>query len=257
MPLRACLLLALLFALPSQSAAAADGVTIYRCTGADGHLTLRDTPCASGQRQEAVEMVRPQDPPPRITSTRRPPQPAPAAVPAAQAPVRHVVIARAPQPLYECTTPDGDTYTSDSNAGNPRWVPLWTLGYPAHGHRYRRHPQLPEPRVPPLRPAGAGGANHLHNDLVFDGIGRPAPRPPRDRPGPPRVPPQVGLAHTAGTWIVDQCRPLPHAVVCERMRDRRADLRRRYNSALQGERDAISDERRTLAARLEAECPAG
>ena len=40
-----------------------------------------------------------------------------------------VVMITAPRPLYECITPDGERYPSDSDQGNPRWVPLWTMGY--------------------------------------------------------------------------------------------------------------------------------
>jgi hypothetical protein len=107
-------------------------VTVYRCTDDNGRVTLRDTPCAKGQHQEARSMIRPED---------APPAPAPAAEAArpllrdsGDAPqIRRapaVVMLRAPQPMYECTTPDNQQYTSDSPEGNPRWVPMWTLGWP-------------------------------------------------------------------------------------------------------------------------------
>jgi hypothetical protein len=104
---------------------AAPQVTVYRCLAADGAVTLRDTPCAKGERQETREMLRPTDAP-------RPPSPAPAVTaPAAPAPPRVVIVRQAPPtPMYECTTPDNTTYTSDSPEGNPRWVPMWTLGWP-------------------------------------------------------------------------------------------------------------------------------
>jgi hypothetical protein len=107
---------------------AAPQVTVYRCLAADGAVTLRDTPCAKGEHQETREMLRPTDAP-------RPPSPAPAvgapAAPAAPAPPRVVIVRQAPPtPMYECTTPDNTTYTSDSPEGNPRWVPMWTLGWP-------------------------------------------------------------------------------------------------------------------------------
>jgi hypothetical protein len=107
--------------------AAAPQVTVYRCIGADGEVTLRDTPCAKGERQETREMVRPADAPPArapVADAGRAAAPAPAAP--------RVVIVRqaAPTPMYECTTPDNTTYTSDSREGNPRWVPMWTLGWP-------------------------------------------------------------------------------------------------------------------------------
>ena len=86
----------------SGSPAQAAGVTIYRCTDAQGRETLRDTPCLAGERQRARTMLRPQDPPARATPAAPPPS-----APAPAAPVR-VVVATAPRPLYECTTPDGE-----------------------------------------------------------------------------------------------------------------------------------------------------
>lgn len=224
-----------------------DEVTIYRCVAPDGRLTLRDTPCASGERQQAVEMLRPRDPAPR-------PPPAPAAPPATPANTsvapRQVVVVQPYTPTYECMTPDGDRYTSHDPAGNPRWVPLWTLGYPAVGYPYPRPPSRPS--LPPVRPATSSPS--IGNGLVFDGIGRPTPPPPGDRSRIPALPPAVGLAATPGTWIRDDCRPLPQAEACERLRDRRWELGRRYNSALQSERRAIDAEQRLIDSRLAAEC---
>ena len=193
-----------------------DPVTIYRCTGADGQLALRDTPCTGDAQQQAIRMQRPKDPPPR--------------------------------PMYECVTPDGDRYTSDSSEGNPRWVPLWTLGYPAR-------PPYAYPRRPvdlPARPAAADG--YLRNELVFDGIGRPAPPPPGDTRRAPELPPAVGLAYTQGRWIRDTCERLPPAEVCQRLRDRHWELGRQYNSALQSERREIDAEQRRITARVDSEC---
>jgi len=244
-------MLALLgLALPpaGSAASAADGVTIYRCVAPDGRLTLRDTPCANGERQQALEMLRPQDPTPR-------PAPAPVTPPAAAATAPaaapQVVVVEPYTPTYECTTPDGDRYTSHDPAGNPRWVPLWTLGYPATGYPYRRPPSRPP--LPPVRPAAAGGVS-IGNGLVFAGIGRPTPAPPGDRSRLPALPPAVGLAATPGTWIRDDCRPLPRAEVCERLRDRHWELGRRYNSALQSDRRTIDAEQRLIDNRLAAEC---
>ncbi len=120
----------LVFALPWLLALpplTAGEVTIYRCTDARGHLTLRDTPCAPGERQETRAMIRPRDAAPGTTPTTAP-APAPASAPdTTPAPI---LVLRTPQPLYECITPDGERYTSDTAEGRPRWVPLWTLGYP-------------------------------------------------------------------------------------------------------------------------------
>ncbi|WP_147653534.1 DUF4124 domain-containing protein [Vulcaniibacterium gelatinicum] len=199
---------------PAPPAAPAGQVTIYRCVDAKGRLTLRDSPCAAGERQQMRTMQRPQDPPPRPTSA-----PAPTA-PAAPALVRdRVVVAWPPQPLYECIRPDGSRYTSDSGEGNPRWVPLWTLGYPL---------------LVPRNPLG-------------DRVGAPPPRP-GDPPlavvyGPPPM-----------TFVRDECHPLPQAEVCARLRDRRDEIRRRFFNAMPSERDALRVEERAINARLASDC---
>ena len=230
-PLRTAALLPLALAcgvagVAAQQAAAAqsDAVTIYRCTDAQGRLTLRDTPCRSGQQQETREMQRPQDPPPR-------PDPQPVAttvVAPPPAPTRFVVVTP-PRPLYECVTPDGDVYTSDTDEGDPRWVPLWTIGYPV---------------VVGGRPGGAGGTRP------------PRPRPHGDRPGVPARWPHHGAVvyPGVGTWVRDVCHPLPQAEVCDRLREERAGIASRYNSALQSERRVINTERRRLDARLANDC---
>ena len=113
----------------AASRAHAQSVTIYRCVDAKGHLTLRDTPCAKDQKQETRTMQRPTDAP-------RKPAPAPRPAPAQGEPVvvypreRDVYVPA--RPLYECITPDGVSYTSDTGEGNPRYVPLWTVGYPSY-----------------------------------------------------------------------------------------------------------------------------
>jgi hypothetical protein len=120
----ACMAVAV-FAAPWRMALAQD-VTIYRCVDAKGKVTLRDTPCAKSEKQETRTMTRPTDAP-------RKPKPAVAPAPAQAEPVvvyqnpREVYAP--PRPLYECITPDGVSYTSDTGEGNPRYVPLWTLGY--------------------------------------------------------------------------------------------------------------------------------
>lgn len=107
-------------------------VTVYRCESSTGKVTLGDAPCPAGQRQEMREMLRPQDPPPAPAPVAAPPTPPPPAAPI----VRDVVVYRTPpRPMYECTTADdGKTYTSDNGDGNPRLVPLWSLGYRSGGH---------------------------------------------------------------------------------------------------------------------------
>jgi hypothetical protein len=176
-------------------------------------------------------------------------------------PTTRVIVIERPPPLYECTTADGDTYTSNDGAGNPRWVPLWTLGYPAYPPHARPRPWPPHPRAPvirrsplevPVRPAASRGMPDT--GLVFDGIGRPAPPPPADPQRTPGLPPAVGLAYTPGSWIHDSCRPLSPAEACQHLRDRHWELGRRYNSALQSEREQIDAAQDRLNAQMEQQC---
>ncbi|MGV8940522.1 MAG: DUF4124 domain-containing protein [Lysobacter sp.] len=234
------------------SSAHADGLTIYRCTDAQRQVTLRDTPCAKEQHQQTIDMVRPRDPPPRPAPMDVPPTP----TRAASTPPATVIVLRAlPQPVYECMTPDGERYTSDSPAGNPRWVPLWTLGYPVGpgiGHSHGGGPL-----IPPVRPAtGSGQASaYTAQRMLFDSVGRPTPRPPASRPGISPQPPVGGaIIPILGSWISDQCQRLPPAEVCNRLNDRRWELDRRYNSAMQSERKRIDAEQRDIDARLASEC---
>ena len=48
--------------------------------------------------------------------------------------------------------------------------------------------------------------------------------------------------------------PLPQQEVCVRLRDRRWELVRRYNSALQSERQELTREQRGVEARLVQDC---
>lgn len=199
--------------------ASAQEVTIYRCVGKAGALTLRDSPCAAGQEQDVLNMQRPKDPPPgrdaRKVARDRP----------AAAPVREVqVIYRTqPRPMYECVDEQGRTYTSEDGYGNRRWVPLWTLGYPVWHHR------------------GHGGISRPHD---MGGGGDTAHRPsayPVAIPG-------------GGTWVSDRCYPLPREEICERLSDRRYEVIRRYNTAGPTQRRELDLEQRSIDARLANEC---
>ena len=201
---------ALLLAWPPRPALA-DDVTIYRCIDAKGKLTWSDTPCAKGERQETRTMQRPKD------ATPRPLTPRPAA-PAADTERPRVMVAYPPRPLYECTNLDGERYTSDDAEGNPRWVPLWTLGYPAT-----------------LRGADLRMGNRHANVAGID-----------------RIDPT--LAYGTGTWIRDPCYALPQGEVCARLIDRRDEIRRRFFNAQPSERDVLRVEERGINARLDNDC---
>jgi hypothetical protein len=207
-------------ALASSAASAQDSeLRIYRCTDRVGKQTLRDTPCPKGQQQEVREMTRPKDAPPVAKPAPAPPPPPPAPAPP------QVVYLAPPRPMYECVTPDGARYTSDDDAGNPRWVPLWTLGYPA---------------VRPRTPLG-------------NNIGGAPPRPGNGN-HPPRRDINWPVASGGGQWIRDDCAMLPPAETCARLRDRRRAIRTRFFNAMPSERDVLRVEERGINARLDNDC---
>lgn len=205
-------------------------VVIYRCTDARGQLTLRDTPCRAGEKQEERSMLRPTDPPPRATPAT--PAPAAPATPSREPAPRYIVVTP-PQPLYECISADGERYTSETSEGRARWEPLWTFGYPLHPRRI------------------GGGVSA---DIGFGGgdvsgrvrIGDPVSRPHRPAVIVPAVP--------SGQWVHDECHRLPQAEVCDRLRDERFELNRRWNIAQPSERAQIDRETRGIDARLANDC---
>jgi hypothetical protein len=176
----------------TAAAQAGGQVVVYRCVDDAGNVALRDTPCPKGERQETRTLARPSE----AAGTQAPATGATGATgttaaPESPSPPRVVIVREAaPPPMYECTTPDNTTYTSDSPEGNPRWVPMWTLGWPT----------------------------------------------------------------PAGTWVRDACRALPQAETCARLRDRRAEIERRFFNAMPSERARLETEERGLDARLDADC---
>lgn|SRR5690606_19349583 len=254
---------AILFALAVLAIAplpAQDDVTIYRCTDAGGHVVIGNVPCVDGTQQDVRSMVRPVDGEPS------PVPDAPRAPEAAPPPTVQYVVAQPPQPLYECVRPDGSVYQSDSGDGEPRWVPLWTTGYPVGiGAGPRGRP-------------GHGGhgdtGGHGRGDIgsrgptvsAGNGLSAPPisrisipPDPPRPNPGSlgsrPR-PPHGGHGWPggAGTWERDECHVLPVAETCARLADRRDAIRTRFFNAQQRERDILRVEERGLNARIDRDC---
>lgn len=229
--------------LAAPLAAQEDNVRVYRCVGSNGAVALQDSPCRSGQ-QQVREMQRPRDPPPRSVSSSATVTPASPAPANAQREIRYVQV-QPPQPMYECIDPDGGRYVSDTNEGNPRWVSLWTTAWssrrPGHGGGWQGGGGPRPPRPDPGDRPGTGP--------------RPGPHP---GPGPGHRPPySPGYATQvpAGSVLVrDTCNALPPQEVCSRVRERRWELDRRYNSALQSERDAIVREQRGIDARLAQDC---
>ncbi len=228
----------LVAALLLSAAAVADAqsggeVRIYRCTDATGKQALRDTPCPKGQKQQTRDMLRPKDAPKTVRPTTPAPAPAP---PAAQAPV---VYLAPPQPMYECTTADGERYTSGNGDGNPRWVPYWTYDW-----GYGSYPR-PDAGRGSFRPAPSMSAS----------IGKPQqrlPMPSGTAPSHHSAPWPV--ASGGGTWVRDDCALLPPRETCSRLRDRRAQIRSRFFNAMPSERDVLRTEERTINARLDDDC---
>lgn len=215
--------------LIAPAAAPAQTITVYRCVDGSGRLSLRDTPCPAGQKQQARSVPKISDPPRRaITVGREPITPASSAPPAPQV----IVINNAqPQPMYECVTPDGGRYSSDSPQGNPRWVPLWTLGYPVEVERTLITP--------------GGGHLRYSNGRVDGGF---------STGGIQRVIEPTLAGYGAGAWVRDECRALPQSETCARLSDELSELRTRFFNAMPSERDRITIRERGITARLAADC---
>lgn len=211
--------------------AATGAIAIYRCVDDRGRLVaLRDSPCPKGEHQETVQMQRPRDPAPQ------PPPAARASTPAAADPPVHeirVVTVQPPQPMYECTTPDGERYTSDSGEGNPRWIPAWSFAQPA-----AVWPRPPHVRPPPVRPSPIPPPGGV--------------APPVTGPHPPR-PPLVAVQ--GGSWIRDACLRLPQQEVCRSLSDRRFEILRTYHAAMPSGRAELDREQARIDARMANDCP--
>lgn len=226
-PCLSFILIALTTAMPSTmpQSRANDDVTIFRCTDAQGRLTLRDSPCSKGERQESRVMARPKDAP------QTPAAPTPVNV-VVDAPRQQpqIIVVKNPQPMYECVSPDNDRYLSDTPEGNAHWVPIWPVAYPV---------QVNVPAYPP------GQLDvHVDNGHVSGGYhsgGRVPPIPTYTEFG-------------GGTWVRDPCHALPQAEVCDHLRDRRDDIRRRFTIAQPSERAVLSREESIVVNRLAVDC---
>lgn len=116
----------------------ADDVVFYRCTDAAGHLTIQNSPCPKGMREEKKAMqgisTVPMGKPTTKPATPTPVVPSrPGAVPD----VPHEEPAEAvddgkprlpPPVLFQCATYDRDSYITESSEPQKRCVPLRTVG---------------------------------------------------------------------------------------------------------------------------------
>lgn len=121
--------------LPAAPAFAAD-VVFYRCTDAAGHLTIQNSPCPKGMREEkkamqgisTVPMGKPTKPaaPAPVPSK---PQVVPDTPQERPAEIVDDGKPRLPPPvLFQCTTYDRDSYITESGEPQKRCVPLRTVG---------------------------------------------------------------------------------------------------------------------------------
>ncbi|MCL1499536.1 DUF4124 domain-containing protein [Xanthomonas nasturtii] len=252
-------LLLLATALPASAATPANkpdpNVRVYRCVSSSGTVALQDAPC-SGGRQQVLDMQRPQDPPPRPARVQ-----APAAVAAPATREVRIVTVQPPQPMYECTTEDGSRYTSDSPEGNPRWVPTWGPAYVGNaigapgGGGIQRPPISVNPR-PAISVQGGSGRGSIRGSASFGAETYQGGNYQGGYQG------GYNGGGYGGTVIVpygnvqvrDECHALPEQEVCARLADRRWELIRRYNSALQSERQDLSREQRGIEARQQRDC---
>jgi len=247
------LLLLPLLAASAGSAVAQDGdITIYRCTDAGGHLTVQDSPCASGQEQQTRRMIQPTDPPPRAEAV------VPVALEAApEPPPQPVAAAHAPRPMYECIRDDGSRYTSDDGEGNPRWVAggwgWWQPAGPRRGNRGTGRAgggassSGTTPTPPPAHDSSGGSGAPVLRFRSADNTPSPPPRPH----GHGHHDPGYG---GGGQWVRDVCHALPQAEVCSRLHDRREEIRRRRFNAQANERATLNVEERGISARLSEDC---
>ena len=211
--------------------AAAEDVTIYRCTDGAGRLTLRDSPCTQGEKQESRSMARPKDAP------RLPPAPPVREVSTQRDQPRSTHYITPPRISYECVTVDGERYTSDSGVGQmrfePNYLPYSVLAYPGTGH---------------VRSGGSSAAISYHGSQVSAGV------QVGGGPGRPIGRPEIVPVIPVGEWVRDTCYALPQAEACDRLRDDRSELNRRWHNAQPSERAQIDLETRSLDARLDNDC---
>jgi hypothetical protein len=213
-------------ATPAPTGAA---VTVFRCVDSRGQLVaLRDSPCPQGETQQIVQMQRPRDPPPRPAAPPPPPSPPPP-----QREVR-IVTVQPPQPMFECTAPDGSTYLSESSDGEARWAPQWAFvpGWPSRPGAPGRPPGRP-PVTPPVRP----------------------PWPPVRPPSFPGTRPPGVVVPAGGNWVRDPCVRLPQGEICRRFSDRRFEILRIYHAAMPSGRAELDRELRLIDERMANACP--
>lgn len=190
---------------------AAHAQQVYRCTDAQGHVAYQDRPCASGQRQQSLQLEGDAGVPATAASAPAPPpedaQSAPRMTPRAQA---------APLPrLYVCAQASDPekTYLSDTSQPAPYLAPLGVLGYPGRSLGAMVQPSAPEAnRHPPLVHSRLGGGY---------------------------------------TWVQDSCRPATHEEICREVQRRYDDNHRKLRSAFPSDKLPLEQREAELRAQLD------
>jgi hypothetical protein len=216
-------------ALVAGGAARAGDVTLYRCVGAKGAVSIQDQPCPRDAHQDVLKMVRPIDAPPR-------PQAVAVAAPSPPSVEVRVVRDHYPQPMFECTNAEtGETYLSDTGVPQSRYVPFWNYGvvdnFSVRGElsdSQALHPSPPlrAPNQPPPPPQ------------------RPAHRNPHGR----------FLGGPGYAYVQDSCVRLQQNEVCGRLRDRDDALEKLIFNAQPDERSRYEREQKGVRQQMREDC---
>ncbi|RDJ00551.1 DUF4124 domain-containing protein [Dyella solisilvae] len=206
--IRPCALLLLVIASAPASAA-----ITYQCTGADGRVSYQDKPCASGQRQQTLQLdesqptIAPPPAPPPVRAVAEPAPPPPPAEPETPLPV-----------MYTCiSATDGKHYLSENGNPDPYQVPYGILGAS----------QLPLSSV--YGPPNSAGAS--------------APELNRGRIRP-------GLIANNYVWVQDQCHALTYAETCHALRNAYDANETKLKRAFKSDRPPLEEREAQLLAQL-------
>lgn len=201
--------------------AAAEVLTIYRCTSADGAVSLQDTPCRADAEQTRRQVLR------RLDS----PSPTPTAElsPAVEVPPPADDAASGrppPPPLWLCVDFDGSQRESGDGEPRGRYVPLWVVG---------RDPNAPA--------------------QLFGRVGDAPALPAVAPPDGARTRVVSGNQAAPQVWVAERCYRLDPATACRRYADRRRELERRIFNAQPGERALLAPQSAALRRTLSESCP--
>jgi len=181
----------------------AAGETVYKCE-AGGRIIYQQTPCARGQRQQAIQLADP-------TAPAEPPAPRAAPPSTDEGPRTTAVPLRAfkpPPTLFGCIrATDGKPYTSRDGETQPYMAPLGVLGAVSR---------------PLADTYGSRGAAIASAPELNRGKGNAA-----------------AVATRNYVWVQDQCRQLSPAEACGALRDEAEANQRAIRQAFKSERGPL------------------